>query len=97
MKDPGTQVRTVALPVDQVLPTAAPATGVYDPANGEGRVTINVRGGWRGVGRRAKWTGDYGSDLGHMERRVNPEGRRQGQTDSGWTDYLGHLVRTYKP
>ncbi|MEQ2209648.1 hypothetical protein XENOCAPTIV_001991 [Xenoophorus captivus] len=78
---PGAILRTVALPVDKVLPPTSPPSGGHDPADGVGRVALEVPVGRRGHGRRAERTGLDRFQLGDMKNWVNPETGRQTKAD----------------
>ena len=72
--DPGPLLRTIPLPVHQVLETPSPATGTKEAMDGIGRAPIDDAG-WRW--RRG--SGDQGAlmdgfDLGDVESGVDPHG-----------------------
>ncbi|MED6240638.1 hypothetical protein ATANTOWER_024756 [Ataeniobius toweri] len=54
---PGPLLRTVPLPVDEVLPPTTSSTGGQDPVDRISGVALEVPGGRRGLGWRAERTG----------------------------------------
>lgn len=73
--NPRARLRAVALPVNKVLPTPTPLSGVHDLENSKGLMPINDSGGRRGLWKRAQLAGQDWFDLRHMKRGMDPEKR----------------------
>ncbi|MED6238243.1 hypothetical protein ATANTOWER_014409 [Ataeniobius toweri] len=56
-RNPGAVLRTVPLPIKEVLPSTSPLPGGHNAVNRVDRVTLEVPGGWRGHGRRSECAG----------------------------------------
>ena len=69
--DPGVLLRTMSLPIYQVLETPSSGPDVQYPGNHKRRVIIDEPGGWRGNGRRAEVTGGDRLKEGNMECGMN--------------------------
>lgn len=50
-------LRTIALPLNEILATPAPSTGIQDLLNEVNGMSVNIQGRRRGYGRRAKSAG----------------------------------------
>ncbi|MEQ2290560.1 hypothetical protein AMECASPLE_004360 [Ameca splendens] len=56
-RNPGTVLRTVPLPIEEVLPSTPPPPGGHNVVNGVHRVTLEVPGERRGHGPRSERAG----------------------------------------
>ena len=92
--NPGALLRTVPLPVDEVLVSSAAAPHVKEATNRPCREVVNDLGRrWRrgGGGQRA---GGDGLNLGDMESRVHPEGQGEFEANSTGVNHSLDLERT---
>lgn len=72
---PGLLLRTVSLPVNEVL-EAPPLAAGTQAVNSEGRATINHPGRWMWLGSRHQWALPVRFYLWHMEDGMDTHGPR---------------------
>ncbi|MEQ2173290.1 hypothetical protein GOODEAATRI_030604 [Goodea atripinnis] len=86
---PGAILRTVALPVDKVLPPTAPPPGGHDPADGVGRLALEVPGGRMGQSVLV-WSGQV--SVRRHEKLGEPGNWKADEGGQKWVP-LGTLLR----
>ena len=80
--NPGPFLRTIALPIHEVLDPTTTATDVQQPPDRVGWVIIDDPRGRRSRSRQRQRTVRDGLEQGHVEGGVHPKGGRELQTDS---------------
>ncbi|KAK5611284.1 hypothetical protein CRENBAI_019263 [Crenichthys baileyi] len=88
---PGVILRTIPLPVDEVLHSTPRKPGIHNPMNVDGGVAVDFPGGLRGTGWRAQRTGVDRFDLGDTENGMTEKMGRELEANREWTDHGGYF------
>lgn len=94
---PLSRLRTVTLPIHEVLETPPTTSGVHDTANGVDRTPVDHPRGRRTGRRGQQGTEENRLQAGDVEGRMDSEGLGQFQTDHSWVNDPLHHKRTSKP
>lgn len=86
--DPASLLRSITLPVNEVLQAVALATEVQNLVCRECRQAIDEPGRWRGQCRREHWIDEDRFEQGDVEGWVDPERVGQLETDGHGGDHL---------
>lgn len=89
-------LRTISLPVHEVLETLTSPPDIQKPTDREGRSVIDDPGWRRGTARGGQSAVHHRLELRDVERRVNLHGRREFQANSAGVDDLVDLKRPHE-
>lgn len=87
LRYPGAFLRTIALPVDQILEAPAPATGIHDAADGVDPLTTEEPGRRGRDRRRTQGTGGNRLNLGHMKNIMDMHVTGKPEANGDRVDY----------